>query len=69
MEEKGLGAELGETLAEKVAHLRKATDLDVTERAVKLAAPQSNFFGGPSDVPSHSQHAFETFIETGEDIR
>ena len=67
MEEKGLGSEL--SLAEKVAHLRKVQNLEVTEQAVKLAAPQSRGFGALSEVPGSFQHPFETFIETGEDIR
>lgn len=67
MEEKGLNGEL--SLAEKVAHLRKVDNLDVTEEAVKLAAPQSQWFGGPSEMPGTGQHPFETFIETGEDVR
>lgn len=68
MEEKGLGEDL--SLAEKVAHLRKAPDLDVTEQAVKLAAPQGNMFGDPSEVPSGGGgHPFEVFIATGEDNR
>lgn len=68
MEEKGLNNEL--TLAEKVAHLRKAPDLDVTEQAVKLASAQGHVLGGiDPDEPGNSPHPFETFIETGEDIR
>ena len=65
MEAKGLSQEL--TLAEKVAHLRKAKNLDVTEEAIKLAAPQTGGFGGVSEVPGSSRHPFETFIESGED--
>jgi hypothetical protein len=69
MQDKGLGSELGDSLAEKVAHLQKAPNLDVTEEAVKLAAPQQTFFGSPSDIQGHGRHPFETFIETGEDPR
>jgi hypothetical protein len=66
MEAKGLSQEL--TLAEKVAHLRKAENLDVTEEAIKLAAPQTAGFGGLSEVPgTGGKHPFETFIESGED--
>jgi uncharacterized protein YacL len=64
MEEKGLSSEYN--LAEKVAHLRKAPNLDVTEQAVKLAAPQGRAFGVVSEVPGNGQHAFESFILTGE---
>lgn len=68
MEEKGLNDEL--SLAEKVAHLRKAPNLEVTEQAVKLAAVQGNVLGNvDDDEPGNSQHPFETFIETGEDVR
>lgn len=67
MEEKGL---MGETsLAEKVAHLRKVENLEVTEQAVKLAAPQGKLFGDLGEVPGSSDHPFEVFINTGEDIR
>ena len=67
MEEKGLADDL--SLAEKVAHLRKTQDLNVTEQAVKLAAPQGNLFGEPSEVSSSGGHPFEVFIATGEDTR
>jgi len=67
MEEKGLADDL--SLAEKVAHLRKAPDLNVTEQAVKLAAPQGNMFGDVGEVPSSGGHPFEVFISTGEDPR
>jgi hypothetical protein len=67
MEEKGLADDL--SLAEKVAHLRKAPNLEVTEQAVKLAAPQGNMFGDIGEVPSGGGHPFEVFIATGEDTR
>ena len=69
MQEKGLNNEL--TLAEKVAHLRKVPDLNVTEQAVKIASAQGHVLGDvDSDEPGSSgQHPFETFIETGEDVR
>jgi hypothetical protein len=64
MEEKGLGGDI--SLAEKVAHLRKVPDLDVTEQAVKLAAPQGNMFGDVGEVPTGGITPFEQFIMTGE---
>lgn len=65
MEQKGLSSEL--SLAEKVATLKKAQNLDVTEQAVKLAAPQGQAFGSVSEVPGNGgQHPFESFIMTGE---
>jgi len=70
MEEKGLMGE--HSLAEKVAHLRKVDKLEVTEEAVKLAAPQSqaDLLGGLGDASgSGGEHPFVTFIETGEDAR
>ena len=67
MEEKGLNNEL--TLAEKVAHLRKAPDLNVTEQAVKIASAQGHVLGDIGDEPGNGASPFETFIETGEDIR
>lgn len=67
MEEKGLNNEL--TLAEKVAHLRKAPDLNVTEQAVKLASAQGHVLGDVTDEPGNGEHPFETFIATGEDVR
>ena len=67
MEEKGLSPDL--SLAEKVAHLRKVPDLNVTEQAVKLAAPQGNLFGNVGEVQSGEGHPFEVFIATGEDPR
>lgn len=67
MEEKGLGGE--STLAEKVAHLRKVPNLDVTEQAVKLAAPQGNLLGDVGEAAGAGEHPFVTFINTGEDLR
>jgi len=69
MDEKGLNEEL--SLAEKVAHLRKVPNLEVTEQAVKIAARQGQGFGGVGgdDEPGGTIHPFETFIETGEDVR
>lgn len=67
MEEKGLQQELD--LAEKVAVLRKAPNLEVTEEAVKLAAPQGQGFGDPSELAGTGEHPFVTFIHTGEDPR
>ena len=67
MEEKGLMNET--TLAEKVAHLRKVDNLEVTEQAVKLAAPQGKLFGDLGEVPGSGEHPFEVFINTGEDVR
>jgi hypothetical protein len=65
MEQKGLSSEL--SLAEKVATLKKASNLEVTEQAVKLAAPQGRAFGVVSEVPGGGQHPFESFIMTGDD--
>jgi hypothetical protein len=68
MDEKGLNSEL--SLSEKVAHLRKVPNLEVTEQAVKLAAVQGNVLGDVDDSePGNAVHPFETFIETGEDVR
>jgi len=67
MEEKGLMGE--HDLEEKVAHLRKVDDLNVTEQAVKLAAPQGQGFGAVGEVDGEGSHAFVTFIQTGEDPR
>jgi hypothetical protein len=64
MEEKGLSPELD--LTQKVAQLRKANNLDVTEEAVKLAAPQGVSLGDVSDTPGTGEHPFVTFIQTGE---
>jgi hypothetical protein len=65
METKGLMGEM--SLPEKVAHLRKVQNLEVTAEAVKLAAPQGRGFGEVGEVPGGASHPFETFIMTGED--
>lgn len=65
MEEKGLNQDL--TFEQKVATLEKAPNLDVTEEAIKLAAPQGSGFGSLSDQPGGSASPFEHFIMTGED--
>jgi hypothetical protein len=66
MEDKGLAEEL--SITEKVANLQKVPDLNVTEEAIKLAAPQGDVFGGLGDVPTASGlSAFESYIVTGED--
>jgi hypothetical protein len=64
MEEKGLSPDL--SLEDKVASLRKAEDLDVTEKAVKLAAPQGNMFGLGDEPVGSGMSSFEQFIITGE---
>ena len=66
MEEKGLNSELD--FEEKVASLREAQNLDVTEEAIKLAAPQGHHFG-LDDTPGNGAHPFESFLLTGEDVR
>jgi len=64
MEDKGLNQEL--TREQKIASLREA-NLDVAEEAIKMAAPQSNFFGHVSeDELGGGAHPFETYIITGE---
>jgi hypothetical protein len=66
MEDKGLSSEL--TFEQKVAALGNAPNLDVTEEAIKLAAPQGHILGGLSDHPSSgTTSSFEHFIMTGED--
>jgi hypothetical protein len=65
MEEKGLSGDL--TFEQKVAAVHKAENLDVTEEAIKLAAPQGQLFGNLSDVPSGGASAFESYIVSGED--
>jgi hypothetical protein len=66
MEEKGLSNDL--TFEQKVAAVKEATNLDVTEEAIKLAAPQGQLFGNLSDVPSAGgSSAFEHYIASGED--
>lgn len=66
MEEKGLSSDLD--FGQKVAALAKAENLDVTEEAVKLAAPQGNVLASVGDIPSNSVSAFEHFVMTGEDV-
>ena len=66
MEEKGLGGDLD--FEQKLAALQKDENLDVTEEAVKLAAPQGHILGNPDDLqPGGGMSAFEHFIITGED--
>ena len=66
MEEKGLSSDL--TFEQKVAAISTAENLDVTEEAIKLAAPQGRIFGNLSDVPSAGgASAFESYIVSGED--
>lgn len=66
MEDKGLLAE--KSFEEKVALLKKANNLDVTEEAVKIAAPGGDLFGRVADEGQMSQgvSAFEQFILTGD---
>lgn len=66
MEDKGLGSDLD--FEQKIASLQTAQNLDVTEEAVKLAAPQGHILGNPDDMtPGGDMSAFEHFIMTGED--
>lgn len=66
MEDKGLNNDLD--FEEKIAALKQAQNLDVTEEAVKLAAPQGSIIGNPDEhQPGGGVHAFEHFIMTGED--
>lgn len=64
MEAKGLNDEL--SFEEKVAHLQGANNLDVTEEAIKIAAPQGQGFGDLGDEPGKGVSQFEAFIMTGE---
>lgn len=66
MEEKGLSSDLD--FHQKVAAISRATNLSVTEEAVKLAAPQGNVLGSLGDLSSNSTSAFEHFVMTGEDV-
>lgn len=66
MEDKGLNQEL--SFEEKIAALEEARNLEVTEEAIKMAAPQKFGLGGPSDHPGMGESAFEAFILTGEDL-
>ena len=66
MEEKGLSTDMD--FEEKVASVRNAKNLDVTEEAVKMAAPQGRRIGGLGEVDSPgSASALESYIMTGED--
>jgi hypothetical protein len=70
MEEKGLSSDLN--FEQKVAAIKTSPSLDVTQEAIKLAAPQSRIFGQPAeDQPSSgtgsSQSALEHYVMTGED--
>jgi hypothetical protein len=66
MEDKGLNSDLD--FEQKLAALSQAQNLDVTEEAVKLAAPQGRIIGNPDELqPGGGVHAFEHFIMTGED--
>lgn len=66
MESKDLNTEL--TFEEKVAALREAKDLHVTEEAVKMAAPQGHnlLVSSDDETPAGATSAFEHFILTGE---
>lgn len=65
MEEKGLHGDLN--FEEKVAHLREVPSLEITEEAVKMAAPQNGGFASLSDQPGvGASSALETYILTGE---
>ena len=65
MEEKGLSTDLD--FQQKVAALNQAQNLDVTEEAIKLAAPQGHVLGDVGDAPGQGTSAFESYIMTGED--
>lgn len=66
MEEKGLSSDLSHE--QKVAAISKASNLEVTEEAIKLAAPQGHVLGNiGDDAPGQGVHPFEHFIMTGED--
>ena len=68
MEDKGLSSDL--SFEEKVAAINTSKNLDVTEEAIKLAAPQSQLFGNAEERPSsggNSSSALESYIMTGED--
>jgi hypothetical protein len=65
MEEKGLNPDLD--FGQKVAALSYAQNLDVTEEAIKMAAPQGRVLGDVGDVPGQGPSSFETYIMTGED--
>jgi len=66
MEDKGINEDL--SFEEKVAQLHKA-DLDVTEQAVDMAAPNMKLASVDHDSPAgNMSNAFETYILTGEDV-
>ena len=65
IEDMGLSPDL--TYEEKVAAVGNAQSLDVTEEAIRMAAPQGHVFGDLSDVPGGGSHPFEHYIATGED--
>jgi len=66
MDEKGLHADL--SFEEKVASVQKSQNLDATEEAVKMAAPQGHILGNlGEDQPGVGMSALETYIITGED--
>lgn len=66
MEDKGLNNEL--TYEAKLAQLMEAPNLDVTEEAIKLAAPQMSL-GEVSDIPgSNNTDALMNYVMTGEDL-
>jgi hypothetical protein len=66
MEEKGLNPDLD--FQQKVAALSQARNLDVTEEAIKMAAPQGRVLGDIGDVPGQGTSSFEAYIMTGEDL-
>jgi len=67
MEDKGLQPDLD--FNEKIAALHKADNLNVTEEAIKLAAPQNRILGHLTEQPGEgASTAFEQFILTGESV-
>jgi hypothetical protein len=58
------------TFEEKVASVRKARDLNVTEEAIKMAAPQGNLLAnlGDDEATGNEVDAFTHFIMTGEEL-
>ena len=66
MQDKGLSSDLSHE--QKVAAISKAPNLEVTEEAIKLAAPQGHVLGSlGDDVLGQGVSNFEHFIMTGED--
>lgn len=66
MEDKGFHADL--SFEEKVASVAKSQNLEVTEEAIKLAAPQGQILGHiGEDQPGGGVSPFESYIITGED--